>query len=332
MTGLELSRLYYQKIGRPMLEEKFPQYISRIAAGLVGEGSECFGFDDEISQDHDFGPGFCIWLCKEDFEKIGKEMQLAYNNLPKEFMGFSKNTTARGIGRVGVFEISDFYRRFIGNEQPPKSLMRWLYLPENKLATAVNGEVFEDNLGIFTDIRNSLASYYPEDVRIKKIAARASSMAQSGQYNYSRCMFRGDTVAAQLALLEFIKASLSMIHLLNRHYSPYYKWQFKSLKNLHNQLGFRFNASGALNMLEKLSVLGDQSDAWQIPYPENFNPYLNKLDKKVVLIENICTLIINELRNQQLTDTDDSFLEAHTYKIMNCISDSELKQCHVTEG
>ena len=74
MNGLELSRLYYQQLGRPMLEEKFGEYLPRIAAGLAGEGSECFGFDDDISRDHDFGPGFCIWLNKEDFDKIGVEM------------------------------------------------------------------------------------------------------------------------------------------------------------------------------------------------------------------------------------------------------------------
>ena len=333
MNGLELSRLYYQQIGRPMLEEKFKEYLPRIAAGLVGEGSECFGFDDEISRDHDFGPGFCIWLEKKDFEKIGAEMQNEYDNLPKEFMGYSaRNTSRRGGGRVGVFEISDFYRRFVGTMQPPEKLIDWLYLPEHKLATAVNGEIFEDNYGIFSDIRNKLAAYYPEDVRIKKIAARASAMAQSGQYNYSRCMRRGDNVAADMALAEFVKATLSMVYLLNRQYCPYYKWQFFGLKKLNAEIGHQCVCSGVLNMLEKLSKTESQHNAWVPPFAEDWNPYINKYDKKVILIENICALVINELRNQNLTDIDDSFLEAHTYKIMDCISDCELRRCHITEG
>lgn len=333
MNGLELSRLYYQQAGKPMLEKNFSEYIPRIAVGLVGEGSECFGFDDDISRDHDFGPGFCIWLCKEDYAQIGAEMQQAYDNLPKEFMGYSaRNTSNRGVGRVGVFEISSFYRQFIGNEQPPQSLMRWLYLPEHKIATAINGEVFEDNFGMFTSVRDQLSAYYPEDVRIKKIAARASSMAQSGQYNYSRCMRRGDTVAANMALTEFIKSTISMVYLLNRRYCPYYKWQFFGLKKLNNELGHRFVCSGVLNMLDKLSKTEDQSIAWQPPFSDDWNPYINRYDKKVVIIENICTLIINELRNQALTDIEDSFLEAHTYRIMSCISDTELRHCHVTEG
>ncbi|MBQ7283619.1 MAG: DUF4037 domain-containing protein [Oscillospiraceae bacterium] len=332
MTGLELSRHYYEEIGRPVFQEKFAEYMPRIAAGLVGEGSECFGFDDEISRDHDFGPGFCIWLCKEDYEKIGAEMQAAYMDLPKEFMGFpARKTSPRGGGRVDVFEISAFYHQFVGSYQPPKSMMEWLYLPEHKIATAVNGEVFEDNLGQFTAMRNTFLAYYPEDVRIKKIAARAAAMAQSGQYNYGRCMRRGDTVAAQLAEAEFIKAALSMLHLLNKHYCPYYKWQLESLQSIKRK-SKNIELAQTLNLIISLAETADQTIAWETPYPDDFNPYVNTYDHKVVLIEDICKAVVKELRRQGLTDTANDFLEAHTYHIMSRIQDDRLKLTHITEG
>ena len=62
MKGLELSRAYFEEYGLPMLREQFPDWVGRIAAGLIGSGSECFGFDDAISQDHDFEAGFCLFL------------------------------------------------------------------------------------------------------------------------------------------------------------------------------------------------------------------------------------------------------------------------------
>ena len=231
MQGLELAKRYYEEVGRPMLERDFPELLPRLAAGLVGEGSECLGFDDAISQDHDFGAGFCLWFSAEDYNQYGNALQDAYDRLPGEFAGVpARLTSARGGGRVGVFEIEAFYSRFIGMEQPPKSLMRWLHLPEDKLAAVVGGAVFEDGLGEFSAIREALRKYYPEDVRIKKIAARAAKMAQSGQYNYGRCMRRGDTVAAMLALDEFVRQAISMVYLLNRTYMPYYKWMFRGGK------------------------------------------------------------------------------------------------------
>lgn len=58
MKHLEICRRYFDTLGRPMIERNFPRLVGRYAAGMVGEGSGCFGFDDEISRDHDFGPGF----------------------------------------------------------------------------------------------------------------------------------------------------------------------------------------------------------------------------------------------------------------------------------
>ena len=56
MQGLELAEKFYDTYGRPMIRSLFPLYEGRIAAGLAGPGSECFGFDDAISRDHDFAP------------------------------------------------------------------------------------------------------------------------------------------------------------------------------------------------------------------------------------------------------------------------------------
>ena len=54
MQGLEEARKLYERYGVDMIERLFPKWAGRIAVGLVGHGSECFGFDDEISRDHDF--------------------------------------------------------------------------------------------------------------------------------------------------------------------------------------------------------------------------------------------------------------------------------------
>ena len=48
-------------------------------------------------------------------------------------------------------------------------MMEWMRLPESYLAVAVNGEVFRDDEGRFSEIRQYLLNGYPEDVRIKKM-------------------------------------------------------------------------------------------------------------------------------------------------------------------
>ena len=65
MKGLELSKAFFFEYGKPMLENDFPSLLPHIAVGLVGAGSECLGFDDDFSRDHDFEAGFCIFLPDE---------------------------------------------------------------------------------------------------------------------------------------------------------------------------------------------------------------------------------------------------------------------------
>lgn len=233
MKGIDISRAFYEEYGRPMIEKEFSEYANKIAVGLVGHGSECFRFDDEISCDHDFEPGFCLWLRDEDEKAIGFKLFRAYSKLPDEYMGLRlKEKSAFGSNSKGVMTISDFYMQYTGRAGAPETLSDWLYTPSHYLAEATNGEVFFDPLGDFSRIREKIKHGMPEDVRLKKIASCALLMAQTGQYNYSRCLSHGEGGAARLALCEFVKEGIEVVFLLNKAHMPYYKWAFRSMASL----------------------------------------------------------------------------------------------------
>lgn len=231
MNGLELSESYYKEIVEPGIREICPEALLHLAAGLAGEGSECFGYDDEISRDHDFGPRVCLWLTDENEKKYGDILREILTSLPGTFRGIPMSIqTEEARDRSGVIIIQNFYRKFTGRGDGPEDWRDWIRLPQEHLAACTNGKVFYDAEGIFSGIRSRILRYYPEDVRRKKIAAKAACMAQSGQYNYMRCIRRGERTAAFLALSEFLKNTIEMIYLLNKKYMPYYKWSHRGTR------------------------------------------------------------------------------------------------------
>lgn len=125
MKGLELAQKYYEAYGREMIERIDPSLFARVSVGLCGEGSQCFDFDDEISQDHDFAPGFCVWLSDEDFSHYGHALRRAYDSLPDSFCGFSRENIIAG-DRLGIMTGGSFYQRFTGSAEGPQNNMDWL--------------------------------------------------------------------------------------------------------------------------------------------------------------------------------------------------------------
>jgi hypothetical protein len=307
MRGIDEARAFYEENGRKMLHTKFPEYEGRIAVGLVGHGSQCFGFDDDVSRDHDFVPGFCMWLTDIDDIKIGAELAEAYRELPAAATG---KTSLMGDTAVGVRRTGFFYSRYTGSEGPPESLRQWMAVPSWALAEATNGEVFRDDLGQFSAVREVLLHGMPEDVRLKKLSARAFTMAQAGQYNYSRCLSHGEAGAAMLAMNEFVIAAADMIYLLNRRHMPYYKWALRGMDGLETLGGMK----GALEYL----LTGDNDESGQ--------------KTKSGVIEDVCANVIAELKVQQLTHGGWDFLEPHAFEIAERIQDPEIRSLNISEG
>lgn len=226
--GLAIAREYYEAYGKPMLREKFPEYLDRIAVGLAGRGSDCFGYDDAASRDHDWGPDFCLWVTEETYEQIGRQLEEAYQNLPEEFKGYRRAPHVNGKNRRGVIIISEFYRELTGAESYEE--IDWNTAMDSSLAAAVNGEVFCDREGTFTALREKLKRGYPENIRFLKIAENAAKFAQTAQYNYMRMERRGDELTARMMVWKGICYAMQLQHVIENRYSLHDKWLRRSLE------------------------------------------------------------------------------------------------------
>lgn len=298
--GLKLCREYYEIIGASMIHEKFEKYESRIAVGLVGEGSDCFGFDDSMSMDHDWGPGFCMWVDDVTYEAIGEQLQEEYDKLPVEYKGYRRRTTRDAEGRVGVIRIREFYARTLKLQNGiPRSEEEWMNVAEEDLATATNGQIFRDDDGVFFSLRNTLLAYYPEIVYRRKLANEIIQMSQTGQYNFRRCLERGDKVTAAMYLAEYMEHTLKVLFLINRKYAPYKKWLMRSASKLGTLSEITTMLSAIANM-----DLGD----------ENIQNS----------IETIAKLILMELKSQNLiiaiNKQDPNYMEPYGHDILNSIA------------
>jgi hypothetical protein len=291
-----------------MLKENFADILPMIAVGLVGAGSECFGYDDEISTDHDFEPGFCIFVPEEKMDRRRLfELERAYAKLPNEYKGYKRQKVLPvGGNRHGVIDISRFYEEHAGSKNGFHSLQDWFLTPETFLAEATNGEVFFDNYGEFSKIRENLLNM-PSDVRLKKLAGHILLMGQSGQYNYPRCLSHGETGASQLAIFEFVKHTIEVAFLINRKYSPYYKWSFRALR--------------------RLDVLFDMADKLEFLISTDNEEEMSL--KKCEIIEKISCEVIKELGKEISLPDFDNELERYAYYINDKISDSNIRNLNI---
>lgn len=323
IRGLDLSMDFYEFVAKESLYEHFGAFVNSMAIGLVGEGSECFGFDDAISTDHDFGPGFCIWLTRTDYQIIGKELQEWYNALPVSYKGYVRKQT-NGAGRVGIWCIDDFFRYFTGyaNVSDIPDANALLSIPEEGMACLLNGRIFHDPSGMFSRRRYEFASVFSDKIWNIKTAYSLINLGKFGQYNYPRSMQRRDYVTAQIILYKYVEELLKFVHYVNHAFPPYYKWLKKSASCLPT-------LAVLADLTEALADFADGRQAWE----ENNT---GATDKIVGTIEIIATLIVEECQKSGLFSSlnlneQELFLESYGKALLTKIMSGTFDTSHTSK-
>lgn len=291
--GLALSREYYEAYGIPMIREQFGAYETRIAVGLAGRGSDCFGYDDELSKDHDWGPDFCMWVTDETYEEIGAALQKAYESLPAEYKGCRRAPRVNGKNRRGVLRISEFYRSFVGTDCYEE--IDWRSVSDVSLAAAVNGEVFRDDEGIFTAFRTRLQQGYPENIFYLKLAEACAKYAQAAEYNFERMLKRGDELTARMFGWDGIREAMRIQLYLDGKFPPHDKWLRRSLEESGE-------GRETANLLKKTAELLAA-------------PVLDGAALKEKL-DGLGSLFARELYGRDIISDIDSYLDAHSEELI----------------
>lgn len=320
---LHVCKRFYEMYGAKMIHEEFPDYEARIAVGLVGEGSECFGYDDAISRDHDFALGFCLWLSEEDYRSIGAMVQKSYEQLLVDFgddflykngIEAPTNSVNKVLShRRGVSSVREFYENLLGvkvQKTPEGGYIlpdSWRQISEEKLAAATNGMVFRDDTGAFTKIRESLLEYYPTKVWMMRLAEKLHGFAQTAQTNYARMMARQDYVTASLCVTKGMQYTMEIIYLLNQKYAPYYKWMRKGMQSLSL-------IDSVAPILDRIAVIPNQAAAWE---GRIYNAHeTNYKDEIVSCFEDIAEYLLMELKMQGVVKGTDTFLDVYAQDLI----------------
>ena len=242
MKGLEVARDFFTNWGLPLLEKEFPELTKRIAAGRF-DGSDVLGADDALSQDHNWGPQFTLFLSNDDFDQFAELLSQTMNSsAPSTWNGY--RVDGAGDKNVIVENVSRRIERRIGFVEHPRSDTDWgivvrhrslggtLLGRESALYYLKHGALWLDNNAEFRQWRKVL-EHYPESVRLARLAEECFRVWQHGEYNFvERVSKRGDPLTVAIGLGEFASGVMRLMLLLHGDYTPYWKWLAHEFRKL----------------------------------------------------------------------------------------------------
>ena len=201
-TIIDVSRDFFHEIMKPILEQEFPDETSQTAFGVFGYGSEVLKLDDEYSSDHHWGlrinallPDFLFDLRRD------RILDVVETNLPATYRGHSLRQGFTGGRALAIDSLEGFLKRTIGIDYPPETYEEWLQVPEEDIIHIITGEIWYDPSGCFSAIRRAFENYYPEPVRLRRIAHWCRYFSGMGSYALKRALLPGMLLVLTTAIV-----------------------------------------------------------------------------------------------------------------------------------
>lgn len=263
---IDISRTFFQEIVLPILQEHFPAETAQTAFGVFGYGSEALRLDDELSRDHHWGLRIDALMPETIFQQKRDEMmEVLSSRLPHSYRGHSLREGHLAGAGLAPDSLPAFLTRTVGIARAPVTAQEWLAIPEEDIIHIVNGEVWHDPSGEFSALRAHFAGYYPEPVRLRRMAHWCRFYSGMGTYALQRAILRSDDFYATTRFSNAIRLGVQLAFLLDKRYFPYDKWlmaHFARLPRMYDRLGGLVEEAIPLSTgwERKLTILDEISD------------------------------------------------------------------------
>jgi hypothetical protein len=229
MNGISLSEAFFHDCVTPLVMKRLAWDPGAFSAAILGEGSEVLGYDDEISQDHNFSPKVLLFLEDETYDRLGLTLLADLRDaLPASYCGHALLWDEYRQA-LDVAPMHRFFHRYLDLPELPRTAVEWLRCEEQRLLELTAGKVFHDPGGRLSKIRQRL-HFYPPEVRLfllRLVFERLSECAGA-----ERSIQRDDRLALHAYTSYFTLFAIKAAHLIERRYCPYHKWMARSLQDL----------------------------------------------------------------------------------------------------
>jgi hypothetical protein len=269
MSIIDTSRIFFQEIVLPILQEHFPAETDQIAFGVFGYGSEALGLDDELSRDHHWGLRIDALMPDQIFqERRGEMARVLAERLPASYQGHSLREGHLAGAGFAPDSLPAFLVRTIGIDHAPTTAQEWLAIPEEDIIHITNGELWRDPAGHMSALRAHFSAYYPEPVRLRRIAHWCRYYSGMGTYALKRAILRDNDFYAVTRFSNAIRLGVHLAFLLDKTYFPYDKWLmsfFGKLPRMYERMGALVDeavllSTGWERKLEILDAISDVLD------------------------------------------------------------------------